>query len=83
MIPTTNKPTSVTKKKATTIDCILTNQFTNVNLKTAISKSDISDHFPLCIIISSTEKRLENKNTYVCKKVVTDDVTEHFNQSTL
>ena len=68
---------------ATTIDCIVTNQFTNVNLKTAISKSDISDHFPVCIIISSTEKLLENKHTYVCKKVITDDVTEHFNQSTL
>ena len=29
-------------------------------------KIDISDHFPVCIIIASTEKIVENKHTYVC-----------------
>ena len=66
MIPTINKPARVTRKTTTTIDHILINQFINVNFKTAIFKTDISDHFPVCIIISSTEKLVENKHTYVC-----------------
>ena len=40
MIPTINIPTSVTRRKATAIDHILTNQFINVNFKTAIFKTD-------------------------------------------
>ena len=66
MIPTINKPTRVTRKMATAIGYnILTNQYINVNFKTAIFKTDISDYFPVCIIISSTEKLVENKHTYV------------------
>ena len=53
----------------------------NVNFKTAIFKTDISDHFPICIIISSTEKLVENKHTYVYKRVITDEATERFNQA--
>ena len=45
MIPTINKPTRETRKTATTIDHILTNQFVNVNFKTAIFKTDILDLF--------------------------------------
>ena len=63
MIPTRNKPTRVTRKTATTFDHILTDQFINVNFKTAIFKTEISDHFPVCIIISLTEKLVENKHT--------------------
>ena len=81
MIPTINKPTRVTRKTATAIDHILTNQFINVAFKTAIFKTDISDHFPVCIIISSTEKLVENKHTYVYKRVITDEATERFNQT--
>ena len=47
----------------------------------ALSKIDISDYFPVCIIISSTEKAVENKNTYVYKRVITDEATECFNQA--
>ena len=81
MIPTINKPKRVTRKTATAIDHILTNQFINVDFKTAIFKTDISDHFPVCIIISSTEKLVENKHTYVYKRVITDETTERFNQT--
>ena len=75
MIPTINKPTRVTKKMAAAIDHILTNQFINVNFKTTIFKTDISHHFSVCIIISSTETPVQNKHTYVYKRVITDDAT--------
>ena len=52
MIPTINKPTRVTRKTTTAIDHILTNSFTDTVFKTAIFKSDISDHFPICFIIA-------------------------------
>ena len=44
MIPAINKPTRVTKKVATAIDHMITNCFVDTNFKTAIFKSDISDH---------------------------------------
>ena len=78
MIPAMNKPSRITRKMATEIDCILTNQFLSVNFKTP---TFISDHFPVCIKISSTEKFVENKYTYKYKRVITDDVTERFNQA--
>ena len=81
MIPTINNPTRVTRKTATAIDHIITNYFINVNFKIAIFKIDITDHFPVCIIISSTEKLVENKHTYVYKRVIMDVATECFNQA--
>ena len=53
MIPTINKPTRVTQKTTTAIDHILTNSFTDTVFKTAIFKSNISDHFPICFMIPS------------------------------
>ena len=61
MIPTINKPTRVTQKTTTAIDHILTNSFTDTVFKTAIFKSDISDHFPICFIIPSSMKQTNNK----------------------
>ena len=49
MIPTINKPTRATKKTTTAIDHIITNSFVEITFKTAIIKSDVSDHFPICI----------------------------------
>ena len=40
MIPVINEPARVTRKTATAIDHILTNQFININFKTAIFKTD-------------------------------------------
>ena len=47
----------------------------------ATFKTDISDHFSVCIITSLTEQLLENKYTYVYKRVITNDGTERFNQA--
>ena len=52
MIPTINKPTRVTKKAATAIDCIFTNSFVENTFKTAIIKSDVSDDFLICMFFS-------------------------------
>ena len=52
MIPTINKPTRVTKKTATAIDRIITNSFVENTFKTTIIKTDVSDHFPICIFFS-------------------------------
>ena len=52
MIPTINKPTKVTKKAATAIDHIITNSFAENTFKTAIIKTDVSDHFTICIFFS-------------------------------
>ena len=60
MIPTITKPIRVTQK-TTTIEHILANSFTDTVFKTAIFKSDIPDHFPICLIIPSSMKQTSNK----------------------
>ena len=79
MIPTINKPTRVTRKTTTAIDHILTNSFTDTVFKTAIFKSDISDHFPICFIIPSSMKQTNNtKNTFIFKRVFDTESIELF-----
>ena len=66
MIPTINKPTRVTQKTTTAID----NSFTDTFFKTAIFKSDISDHFPICFLVPSSMKQTNNtKKTVIFKRV--------------
>ena len=50
MIPTINKPTRVTKHTATAIDNIITNCIINSDFKSAIVKTDLSDHFSIIFI---------------------------------
>ena len=81
MIPTINKPTRVTRKTTTAIDHILTNSFTDTVFKTAIFKSEISDHFPICFIIPSSMKQTNNtKNTVIFKRVFDTESIELFKQ---
>ena len=47
LIPTRNKPTSVTRNTAIAIDHIITNSAINAEFKTGIIKTDISNHFPI------------------------------------
>ena len=69
MIPTTNKTTRVTRTTATAIDHILTNSFADRNFKTAIFKSGVSDHFPICFIIQSTKSKIENRTSFILKRI--------------
>ena len=51
MIPTINKPTRVTRHTATAIDHVFTNTIMdNIEIKTAIVKTDISYHFPIIFV---------------------------------
>ena len=67
MIPLTNKPTRVTKHSADAIDHIITNSVTGHNdFKSAIIKTDLSDHFPIVFAIKTNEttQRPVVKSTY-------------------
>ena len=67
MIPLTNKPTRVTKHSAKGIDHIITNSVTGHNdFKSAMIKTDLSDHFPIvfAIKINKTTQRPVVKSTY-------------------
>ena len=56
MIPLTNKPTRVTKHSANAIDHIITNSvLSHNNFKSAIIKTDLSDHFPIVFVIKTNE----------------------------
>ena len=83
MIPTKSKLTRLTRKMDTRINHILVNHFVDVNFKTEIFKTGISDNFPLCvvIIIFSKEKIVESKYTYVYKRVITNDATKRFTET--
>ena len=72
MIPTINKPTRVTKKTASTIDHIITNSFVENTFKTAIIKSDVSDHFPICIFFPSANLFTKNDVIYQYKRTIND-----------
>ena len=82
MIPTINKPTRVTRKTATAIDHILTNCFIDRTFKTAIFKSDISDHFPICFIIPSMKTKIKNETSFLYKRDFNTD-TKHAFQNEL
>ena len=43
LVPTTNKPTNITKDTISAIDHIITNSITNSEFETAIVTADISD----------------------------------------
>ena len=65
-----NKPIRVTRNTSTIIDHILRNCFVNTNFKTFIFKLDISNHFPVCFLQSTSRPREENKATYITKRVI-------------
>ena len=51
LISTINKPTRVGKNSATAIDHIITNYLFSCDFKTAILKTDLTDHFPTVIAL--------------------------------
>ena len=81
MIPIINKPTRVTKKNCTAIDHIIINSFVENTFKIAILKSDVSDHFPVCIFISSTNLFTKNDVIYQYKRIINKEKIEAFLQN--
>ena len=53
LIPTINKPTRVGKNSATAIDHIITDCVLTCDFKTAILKTDLTDHFPIVIALKN------------------------------
>ena len=80
MIPVINKPTRVTYKTATAIDHFLTNSYTDTKFKTAILKSDVSDHFPICLFIPSMKPLSKNEETYIYKRIYNEQTVFDFQQ---
>ena len=68
MIPTINKPTRVTKKTATAIDHIIVEN----TFKTAIIKTDVSNHFPICIFFPLTNLFTKNDVIYQYERTIND-----------
>ena len=68
MIPIINKPTRVTDNTATAIDHVLTNSYTETIFMTAILKRDVSDHFPICLLIPPLKFSSKNKIIYTYKR---------------
>ena len=67
LIPTINKPTRVGKNSATAIDCIITDYVLTCNFKTAILKTDLTDHFPIVIALQndgSSQQHSKTKHKY-------------------
>ena len=58
-----DKPTRVTMKTATAID-LITNSFVDTNFKSAIFKTDISDHFPIFLFLPSPKVKSESETTF-------------------
>ena len=80
MIPTINKPTHVTRHTATAIDQVFTNTIMdNIEIKTDILKTDISEHFP---IIFATKNKIDTKITeqYIFKFNISGQSIDKFNQ---
>ena len=72
MIPTINKPSSVGKFSATTIDHIIANFIVHCLFKTAILKTDVTDYFAIAMALKIDEpfhqSQKENRNVATVKK---------------
>ena len=78
MIPTINKATRLTRHGATAIDHVLTYTIMdNIEIKTAIVKTDITDHFP---IIFATKNKIdpEISEQYIFKRNISDLSIDNF-----
>ena len=80
MIPTIKEPTRVARTTATAIDHILTISFIDRNFETAIFKSDVSDHFPICFIKPSTKPKIEFKTAFIFKRIFNFETINTFKQ---
>ena len=64
-----NNSETASRSDANRPKSVLTNSFIDRNFKTAIFKSDISDHFPICFITPSTKPKIGNKTSFILKSI--------------
>ena len=61
LLPLINSPTRITGSSETLIDNIFTNKFNNVKIHSGIIKTDISDHFPIFILLNDSNTEIEGE----------------------
>ena len=68
-------------KTATATDHIPTNSFVDTDFKSVIFKTDISDHFPVCLLLPLPSiAKSENEATFIYKRTFSSDSIEMFKQ---
>ena len=65
IFPVINRPTRVTKSKATVIDHILTNTIIDSHIQSGIIKTDISDHFAVFSLIKTNLEQTNIKKDHI------------------
>ena len=70
LVPIVNKPTRVTKNNVTLIDYIIINSFIDQENFTGISKTDISDRFPIFIISMKHRLNSSDKKVTIKRRIV-------------
>ena len=80
MVPVINKPTRVTKDTATDIDHMFTNSIINTEIKSAILKADISDHFPILVVAKVKVDVNIKTEQYILKRNIYDQSIKKFKQ---
>ena len=84
MIPTINKPTRVGKNSATAIDHIIANCIVDCQFKTAILKTDVTDHFPIAMALKTDEPVHQSQKVQnVHKRNYDENAIESFKQRLL
>ena len=81
LVPTTNKPTRVTNKTISAIDHIITNSIYNNDFKTAIIRTDITDHLPIIYAFklrSSMSSENHQKIRYLHKRIINESSNATF-----
>ena len=78
LIPTINKPTRVTRNKATAHDHIITSSVKNDDLKRDIVKTDISDHFSIFFIFKCVIDSTEAREEFIYKRNYSSNSIETF-----
>ena len=80
MVPVINKPTRVTMRTCTAIDNIFVNSLFGSKFLPGIIKSDISDHFPIFIIMKEIDFKKQEKFTKIKYHLITEDRKMEFKQ---
>ena len=80
MISVINKPTSVTRYTATATDHVFRNTIMdNIELKTAVVMTDISDHVPV-IFATKNKVDAETPEKHIFKRNISDQTIDKFKQ---
>ena len=80
MVPAINKPTRVTRYTAAAIDHVFTNSIINTEIKSAIIKADISDHFPVLFVAKANVDLSIRTEQYILKRNICDQSIKNFKQ---